>query len=1073
MRWVALVAVGLLLAGCETGEQRFDTDGDGYEDAEDCGPADPTVYLGADDPHGDGIDQDCDGGDGVDFDRDGYPGNVAVDHVAWDCDDFDGAIHPAAAEIADDHIDQDCDGVDLICDADGDLVLAASCGGADCDDANGLCVTEADCADADADGHRVCDGDCDDADPARFPGNPELCDGLDNDCNAEVPAEEADADNDGVRECAGDCDDGDATVLPDAEELCDGLDNDCDGAEPTDDGEGDADGDGDLDCHDCSPDDSTTDALDLDGDGVNTCDGDCDDNNPLAFPGAADVPEDGVDTNCDGLTGVDQDGDEYAAYVDDCDDDDATVHPGAAELCDGIDQDCDGVPSALAGGDEIDEDGDGYLACAECDDSSADRYPGAPELCDGLDTDCDGVLDPGDLDGDGDGDLACTDCDDGDSTRTTLDEDGDGETSCATDCDDADPILNTADLDADGWTPCDGDCSDYNPAVRPGLPEVCDGTDTDCDGVLPVHETDGDGDTFIACADCDDTDPAFHPGAAELCDALDGDCDGAVPSDELDQDADGWVDCFGWSGTVSGILGGGDCDDAEDVTWPGAPEQCDLDDNDCDGTIDEFVEDDLDGDGWFPCQGDCDDGDETIHPGQWEEATDGLDSDCGGTDAIDLIWADHVLLGEFAGERTGFSVASVDDLDGDGLDDLLIGAAYRGPGATGSAYLVLASELISNDVELSSAHAFFGGENTSNYAGHAVAGVGDVDGDGIGELLVTSQLYESSRGRTYVVGGATALAGGTFGLDESFSRLTGEPGDQRSGRSVAGGDLDGDGLADVVVGAPRNSAAGYRAGRAYVVFGSSIGSGGVVDLAGASVVISGSLAEDQAGESVAVGDFDGNGVDDLAVGLTGPGHVVVFYDSTITASSVLSVDDADVELDGGSSYGDTLACAGDIDGDGLEDLLVGEPWFDGHRGAAHLCLGADLLSAAGCALLLTGEAHQDGAGVGVGGAGDVDGDGLADLVVGAPFREEGTMTTVGKSYLVLATSVASALSLGGPAVLSLEDADAAFVGEGAGDEAGGAVSSAGDVNGDGLDDLLVGARDAGGTGRAYVLLSPY
>jgi CSLREA domain-containing protein len=537
------------------------------------------------------------------------------------------------------------------CDADGDGEPIALCGGADCDDtdpavypgAPEICdgldnncdgSVPANEADADGDGFLICEGDCDDTDPAVYPGAPEICDGLDNDCDGGVPANEADADGDGLLICEGDCDDTNPAVYPGAPEICDGLDNDCDGSVPANE-------------------------ADADGDGFMACEGDCDDADPTQAPGMLEQCN-GADDDCNGsvpATESDADGDGFMVCEGDCDDADPTQAPGLPELCNGADDDCNGL---LPAG-EADLDADGVMVCeGDCDDLDPATYPGAEELCDGADNDCDGIVPPEELDADGDGMRGCEgDCDDGDASihllapeicadgvdqdcdgadDTGLDADGDGWTDCDGDCDDSDSSVNPGssetcngvdddcdgalgsdevDEDSDGVMVCEGDCDDREPSVSPDASEICDGVDSDCDGVLPADEADLDGDGVPACAgDCDDGDPSVSPLLPEACNGVDDDCDGVIPADETDGDGDGVPPCAG------------DCDDADSGSFPGAPELCDDGiDQDCDGADDSSA--DGDGDGFSPCDGDCDDTNAALFPGAIE-ACDGLDSDCDG-----------------------------------------------------------------------------------------------------------------------------------------------------------------------------------------------------------------------------------------------------------------------------------------------------------------------------------------------------------------------------------------------------------------------------------------------------------
>lgn len=589
------LSISLLLFSCRTQEKTIsdtgsintevDQDGDGFSSLEDCNDMNALVYPGAEETC-DGIDNNCDGqfDEGVtstfyaDSDGDGY-GNPDIRTESCeqpsgyvpqgtDCDDTHISVYPSAEEVCD-GLDNDCneeidEGLDstYFIDADGD-------GFGDSSNRIEGCILQ--------EGISTIGGDCDDSNPSISPLANEICDEIDNNCDGVIDEGVTntyylDFDTDGFGDSANsmeacsapanyvdnqeDCEDTNTQIHPQALEQCDTYDNDCDGTIDEDGAIG-----------------SVVWYEDADEDGYG-------DFNSTVYA-------------CSQPSG-------YTNDATDCDDNNSVHSPAAPEICNGVDDDCDGEvdeEGALYGDTYyIDADGDGFgspnqstLSCAplvgysltanDCNDNNNTININAMETCNNLDDDCDGEVDEAAVD----------------VLSFYLDTDGDGFGADST-YQEACNVPANASL-------MGGDCDDTNPHTNPVGIELCDGFDNDCNNLVDDEafnqsllfvDSDGDGygdpaQTSYSCAvgtgfsenalDCDDTHGEISPTATEIENGLDDNCDGLIDEGTPGFDNDG----DGYSATD------GDCDDADVDIAPNTAELCDGIDNNCNNNIDEGV----------------------------------------------------------------------------------------------------------------------------------------------------------------------------------------------------------------------------------------------------------------------------------------------------------------------------------------------------------------------------------------------------------------------------------------------------------------------------------------------------
>ena len=758
----------------------------------------------------------------------------------------------------------------------------------------GLAACDSDKADDDGDGFTAAD-DCDDSNADVNPDAEEICDGIDNDCSGGIDDDAADAvvfygdaDGDGyggetltLSGCeapsgflaeAGDCDDLDPSVSPDGTEICDGIDNDCDGA---------------LDGDDDSVDLTSAPVWYADDDG----DGYGDDSRTLE--------------SCDGLPG-------YVLEGGDCDDADPIISPATVWHSD---FDLDGYGATLFTEVSCEQPQGFILDSGDCDDLDPLINPDAQEVCDGdIDNDCDGDAD----DADGSLDL---------STQTTffpdVDGDGYGDVTGA--------ILVQCNLPS-GYTATDGDCDDSVDAVNPGAEEVCDdGYDNDCDGTpnaCGVGGSKNGTDAYYVLTGASSSNFGYDFGFGDL----DGDSvtDLIVPAYSETASAGSYA---GNSYVVYGGLTG-------DLTFSGDEDATFSGGSSSDYSGKSVGVGDLNNDGYDDLalsayQGDTNGsssgsvyiyyGSGTAYRGAYTHDND----------------ADTEFYGDSSSDYLGLSIKVLGDVNGDGFNDIAMGAdgADEGGGASsGSVYIMYGGRsALGGGSAVDGADVTITGTSASDYLGdyRSIAPAFDADGDGNNDIFVGAGYADdggSSSGAAYLFYGGSLS--GSYEADDADAMYTGSASSDYLGIATNSGDLNNDGYDDLVMGADGEDT-GTGVGTVYVVYGSTSRLSGTNDInTSFDVAINGAADNDTLGNGLATGDLDGDGTADLAIGddgyedpsssTYGTGIAYVFYGGALSGSYDTSSADGDIDIAGAASYGyagQTLYIA-DGDNDGVNELWV-------------------------------------------------------------------------------------------------------------------------------------------------------
>ncbi len=584
----------------------------------------------------------------------------------------------------------------------------------------------------------------------------------------------------------------------------------------------------------------------------------------------------------------------------------------------------------------------------DCDESSTDINPDGTESCDGVDEDCDDLTDEG-LDTttyykDADGD--------------TYGEDGSDTKMCS------DP--------GTGYATIDGDCDDTLEDVNPDGTESCDGTDEDCDTSIDedlatttyYEDTDGDlygddatamdacsdpGGTYVSDGgDCDESSTEVNPGAAEVCnDWIDNDCDetdnGCTPSGEFSASSadaliyaeaassDGELGYSVFAGDdytgdgIDDLLLGAPWDDAggteAGATYVFSDPSGSLTTADADAFLGPPGASELAGRGGAIGDLDADGWDDAIVGAYGSNTVYIFNGATGSTDPADSVVITHTGSVNF-----GIAVAA-GDLDGDGQDDLVVGATTHDSSSlndVGAAYVFYGP--LTGTLDESDADAVLEGTGGGDQAGGMLAFVGDVVGAGLDTLAIGARYNDdggSDAGAVYLV---TGILSGEVALSSVDAVLTGAAADDNSWDAHGIGDVNADGTDDIVVGAFKYDTTDNNVGGAFILYG-PVTSG---SLSASDHILYGESNGNGMGLALdSAGDFNGDGEVDLLTGAYGnddastdAGSAYVFFGPL---TSHVDASDADLKITGETSSGQLgWSVAGNFDsnGDGYDDVIV-------------------------------------------------------------------------------------------------------------------------------------------------------